>query len=201
MTLSLLLRIGVQCACCARVRLGFWVLSADVMSLHLSSGQEEPSRSKIRQNWDFCQYVLFGTGQSISKAYFDHIAIKNVIKCCLNFFVSIHFYTNLKILLTISRFNCWCSCSVLPDHWRPTCVKFRHDGNTCRYTPSHMFRLTQSISYKIVFNCVRLQVDLICRCPFTGKEMTSPVINIICKHSYDREGVRTLIKQRQGTAK
>ena len=41
-----------------------------------------------------------------------------MIKCCLNFFVSIHFHTNLKILLTISRFNCWCSCSVLPDHWR-----------------------------------------------------------------------------------
>ena len=24
---------------------------------------------------------------------------------------------NLKIILTTSRFNCWCSCSVLPDHW------------------------------------------------------------------------------------
>ena len=43
-----------------------------------------------------------------------------MIKCCLNFLVSIHFYTNLKAFLTISRFNCWCSCSVLFDHWSPT---------------------------------------------------------------------------------
>ena len=53
-------------------------LSSDYTHLNLSSGQEEPSRSKIGQNWDFFRYVLFGTGQSISKAYFDLIATKNV---------------------------------------------------------------------------------------------------------------------------
>ena len=84
----------------------------------LSSGQEEPSRCKIRQNWDFFRYVLFGTSQSISEQYFDLIATKNVFKWCLNFLTFIHSHINFKIFLTISQFNCWSSCTVLPDHWR-----------------------------------------------------------------------------------
>ena len=38
----------------------------------VSSGQEEPSRSKIRQNWDFFQSVLFGTGQSNKKTTWSY---------------------------------------------------------------------------------------------------------------------------------
>ena len=55
----------------------------------LSSGQEEPSRCKIRQNWDFLRYHLFCTSQSVSRTTFDKFATKNVVKCCLNFLISI----------------------------------------------------------------------------------------------------------------
>ena len=64
--------------------------------IHISSGQEEPSSWIIRQNWDLFWYVLCGTCQSIFKTCFDLIATKNVVKCCLNFLISIDFRANLK---------------------------------------------------------------------------------------------------------
>ena len=102
-------------------------LNFPIIKIQYFSGQEEPSRCEIRQNWYFFRYVWFGTSQSISKTCFDLIATKNVIKCCLNFLIFIHFHVNFKILLTLFRFNCWCSCAVLPDHWRVVlafCIAF-----------------------------------------------------------------------------
>ena len=131
-----------------------------------SSGQEEPCRCKIRQNWDFLRYVLFGTSQSISKTSFDIILTKTVVKCCLNFLISIHSHTNFKILLTISRFNCWCSCSVLPEHWRSCTiffVCFFHAQVAAFFTSCPRSAYTISFVYLLSFKgCLFVALSWIC---------------------------------------
>lgn len=39
------------------------------------------------------------------------------------------------------------------------------------------------------------------KCPYTGKQMVSPMKNTNCGHSYDREGITLYIKQRGKRAK
>ena len=45
------------------------------------------------------------------------------------------------------------------------------------------------------------QQEVNTKCPYTGQEMTNPVKNKLCGHSYDRDGIMALIKNRKGRAK